>query len=85
MPLLFDVEPPDVVVELSGFVVELSGFVVELLGFVELSLSSSLGVVCVISSEGESVVSVGGDVSTPTKNNAIANIIAIIGLMFFVW
>ena len=80
------VELPGVVVELPGFVVELSGFVVELSGFAELLFfSSSPVVVCVVSSVGESVVSVGGDVSTPAKNNAIDNINAIIGLMFFDW
>ena len=77
------VELSGLVVELSGLVVELSGLVVELSGFVELLLSSlSLGVVCVVSSEG-SVGSEGGEVSTPTKNNATDNMIATIALMFF--
>ena len=65
--LLFVVELSGFVVELSGLVVELSGLVVELSGLVELLLSSlSLGVVCVVSSEG-SVGSEGGEVSAPTK------------------
>ena len=71
------------VVELLGLGVGVSGLVVELSGLVELLLSSlSLGVVCVVSSEG-SVGSEGGEVSTPTKNNATDNMIATIALMFF--
>ena len=81
---MFDVELSGFVVELSGLVVELSGFVVELSGFVELLFLSSfsLGVVCVVSSEG-SVDSEGGEVSTPAKNNATDNMIATIALIFF--
>ena len=79
---VFVVEVSVFVVKVSGLVVDASGFTVELAGFVGSLFSSTLGVVCVVSSEGR-VGSEGGEVIMPTQNKATDNIIATIVLILF--